>query len=327
MTPNCPVLQQYIGHTGHIREIRLVPYSFTFDRKEREANSTILSGADGMAILWDVRSSAKLNQYSVGSDICAVEVLPGSSFLVGTKDTKVRLFSFGGGTAAKTFSGHTNYVNCLKYLLDGTFLSGSDDDKIIRWNIETGVKMMTYTGHTHNVNALEVLGDGIFISGAGDYKVKRWSVTSSSAMETYTVGGEVYAVAVIDDTNFLAAGDDKIISQFKVGTLTPVFKYNQVHIRNIEALLLVNSAIISNGSDGCSYRWELGRKDPVTTYYLGGDIYTAAYIGDGTFVNGGTDRLIKRFSINGNNNYVAFVSFPLSRLYFSFFFHILLFNI
>ncbi len=301
MPSNCPVLQQYSGHTSDVYSLRVVPYSFSLDG-ERGANSTFISGeGDSKVILWDVSSSTKLGQYSFGDIVSAVEVLPDSSFLAGTYDNKILLFKFTGTTASKTFSGHTGGVKCLRYLGDGTFLSGSGDNKIMRWDIQSGVRKMTYAGHTNWVNTLEVMVDGTFLSGAGDKTVKRWRVASPSAMETYNVGEWVSSSAVVDENNFLAAGG-KVIKGFKIGTLNPVFQYNQVHTSAISSLLLVGSVIISSGEDGVSYRWELGRKDPFTKFTHGGTIHSSTNIGDGTFVTGGRDNMVKRFALHGNSS-------------------------
>jgi WD40 repeat protein len=315
IAPNCPVVQQYSGHMNPIRDLLVIPYSFTLDGKPREANSTILSGAeDGKVMMWDVSSgSTNLKEFYIGNalsyPVTAVELLPGSAFLE-TGDYKIRLFSFGGVSATKTFIGHSSYVQCLKYLGDGTFLSGAGDMTIIRWNIQTGVKMMTFPGHTGAVYALEAMRDGTFISGAGDGKVKRWKLGTAVAMETYATGSSVNALAVLDDSNFLTAGYDYVIKQFKMGTLTPVFQYDQIHTNVIGRLMLVDSSIISSGFDGYSYRWVLGRKDPVTKYIHGGFIFSSAYIGDGTFITGGnSDNLIKRFSLYGNDTVVYMLCF------------------
>ncbi len=161
--------------------------------------------------------------------------------------------------------------------------------------------MMTYTGHTSWVETLEVMVDGTFLSGAGDNKVKRWRVTSQFAIETYNVGDWVNFLAVVDDSNFLAAGYN-IIKGFQIGTLNPVFQYNQVHTSSISHLFLVGNVVISSGEDGFSYRWELGRKDPLTKFTHGGTIRSFSNIGDGTFVTGGEDRMIKRFTLDGEES-------------------------
>ena len=89
MPSNCPVLQEYSGHTDYVDSLRVVPYSFSLDGEERGANSTFISGAsDSKVMLWDVRSSTKLMQFTVGSVVNAVEVLPDSSFLVGQRITR-----------------------------------------------------------------------------------------------------------------------------------------------------------------------------------------------------------------------------------------------
>ncbi len=304
MPSNCPVMQEYSGHTSPVKALRVVPYSFSLEGEERGANSTFISGAvDSKVILWDVISSTKLGQYSIGSLVFAVEVLPDSSFLAGTDDGKIRLFKFTGTTASKTFSGHTSSVTCLRYLGDGTFLSGSGDKSIMRWDIESGVKMMTYAGHMDYVSTLEVMVDGTFLSGSGG-RVKRWRVTSPWAMETYNVGDSVHSLAVVDGSNFLVAvaGYGNVIRGFKIGTPNSVFQYNQVHTSGIYSLFLVGNVIISSGGDGFSYRWELGRKDPITKFTHEVTMYSSSNIGDGTFVTGGDDRMIRRFSLDGKKS-------------------------
>jgi hypothetical protein len=71
---------------------------------------------------------------------------------------------------------------------------------------------------------------------------------------------------------------------------------------------LVGNVIISSGRDGFSFRWEVGRKDPLTKFTSGGEIYSSSNIGDGTFVTGGTDNVIKRFSLDGNQSILIYPS-------------------
>jgi WD40 repeat protein len=303
MPSNCPAVQEYSGHTSAVKSLRVVPYSFSLDGEERGANSTFISGAsDGKMVLWDLSSSNQLKQYSISGYLHCLEVLPDSSFLAGTDDFKIRLYKFAVATAFKAFSGHSRDVTCLRSLGDGTFISGSWDKSIMRWNVQSGVRMMTYTGHTEAVNTLEVMQDGTFISGSDDGKVKRWSVTSPSAIETYTVGDYVYALAVVDDRTFLSAGFDRMIKGFKIGTLNPVFLNSQALFFPIRCLLFADNFIISSGDDGFSYRWELGRKDPLTKFTHGGSILSSSLIGDGTYVTGAYDKVIKRFRLEGKES-------------------------
>jgi WD40 repeat protein len=305
LAPNCPVVQEYTGHTDGVYDLLLIPFSFTLNGQERGANTTFLSGGqDSKVIMWDATSAApnsKLREYFIGSYVNAVEVLPDSSFLAGTADKKIRLFGFGGSAASKTFTGHTGWISCIKYLGDGTFVSGSSDFKVIRWSMQEGTKLMTYSGHDFWVTTLELLKDGTFLSGSYDTYVKRWTATSPVEMEAYTYGNKVYTVAVVDESTFIAAGDGNVIWQFKVGTLTPVFKYKQAHSNRIRRLLSMGGAIISSGYDGFSFRWEIGRDDPVSKFIHGaGWIEALSDGGDGTFITGGTDKLIKRFNSYGN---------------------------
>ncbi len=164
-----------------------------------------------------------------------------------------------------TYTGHTNWVNCLALLPDGSFLSGSNDYKIRRWNLSSPSSIETYNFPTY-VKSIEVLSSSFFLVAGG-------STTSSS------------------------------LRKFKIGTLSSVFTFTPVHTQQITSIsLLPDLSFVTGGGDGLLLRWVDGIKDPVTNYPNPGNvrIWSTATLTDGSLVAGLSNTEISRHKTNGN---------------------------
>ena len=86
------------------------------------------------------------------------------------------------GSQTAVFSGHTDYINTLKYSSDGTFLvSGSTDETIKLWDVQTGGIIKTLFGHTHTVYSVSLSADNTMIASASaDGTICLWNIKTGS---------------------------------------------------------------------------------------------------------------------------------------------------
>ena len=75
--------------------------------------------------------------------------------------------------AKRTLTGHTERVNCVRWISDDSFVSGSSDKKVILWSKqEISAKL---EGHTGSVTVADGLKEkGLIISASTDSTLKFW---------------------------------------------------------------------------------------------------------------------------------------------------------
>lgn len=69
--------------------------------------------------------------------------------LTASLDRTLRLWSLATGRLERTFSGHTEGVQCCAFSPDGTLCLSASQDRTVRlWNLATGRQMFCFEGHT-----------------------------------------------------------------------------------------------------------------------------------------------------------------------------------
>ena len=83
------------------------------------------------------------------------------------------------------FSGHTDWVYCLTFSLDGTLLvSGSYDKTVKLWDVQTGGVINTFHGHTDEVLSVFISADLTMIaSGSEDNKICLWGIQTEECLQ------------------------------------------------------------------------------------------------------------------------------------------------
>ncbi|KAJ1673326.1 ubiquitin-binding SDF ubiquitin ligase complex subunit met30, partial [Spiromyces aspiralis] len=82
----------------------------------------------------------------------------GRILCVGGQSGELRVFDTAKGTVF-TLPGHSDWVNCIRFVSDRTLLSCSDDGTIKVWDLDTRQCVSTLTGHTHHVQWIHLLDD------------------------------------------------------------------------------------------------------------------------------------------------------------------------
>ena len=82
------------------------------------------------------------------------------------------------GSQVAILSGHTTWVICLAFSLDGTLLSSGSEDRTVKlWDVQTGGVINTFHGHTSGVWSVSISTDSTMIaSGSDDRTIRLWGI-------------------------------------------------------------------------------------------------------------------------------------------------------
>jgi len=144
---------------------------------------------------------------------CVAAFPEDGTFVSGSDDGTLRLWTKDAEASLRTFEGHTQPVTCVATFADGTFVSGSADNTIRLWDKATGETLRTFTCHTGWINCLATYPDGTFLSGSSDRTLRLWNKTTGATIQSY-VGhtSVVLCVATFDDGTFVSGASDMGVS-------------------------------------------------------------------------------------------------------------------
>lgn len=96
---------------------------------------------------------------------------------------------------SKTYQGHTNFVNCVRYAPDGSvFISGSSDKRACIFDGKTGDHIGELGSPAHNggIYGLSFSPDSRqVLTVSGDKTAKIWDVETKSVVSTFNMGSDV----------------------------------------------------------------------------------------------------------------------------------------
>ena len=104
---------------------------------------------------------------------------------VGLESGDITILDRTTGSQVAIFSGHTDWVYCLTFSLDGTLLvSGSYDKTVKLWDVQTGGVINTFHGHTDEVLSVFISADLTMIaSGSEDNKICLWGIQTEECLQ------------------------------------------------------------------------------------------------------------------------------------------------
>ncbi|KAJ9500683.1 beta transducin [Exophiala xenobiotica] len=192
-------------------------------------------GANESVLVWDLKKSERVGNWTVEGNNAAVTVICRSEtdpdvFAVGYEDGKIRIWDSRTATVIITFNGHKTAVTQLKFDRSGVRLaSGSRDTDIILWDLVAEVGLYRLRGHKDEITSLNFLStgsedtptgevqeddsglDSFLLSTSKDALIKVWDLSTQHCIETHVTqtNGECWALGLMkEDGGCITAGND-----------------------------------------------------------------------------------------------------------------------
>ncbi|CAL7943581.1 unnamed protein product [Xylocopa violacea] len=191
----------------------------------KRGNYILSAGVDKTTIIWDAESGQCTQQFCFH---CApaldVDWQTNTSFASCSTDQCIHVCKLNVDKPIKSFQGHTNEVNAIKWDPQGNLLASCSDDMSLKiWSMKQDTWVHDLQAHskeiytikwsptgpgTHNPNMNLTLASASF-----DSTVRLWDVDKGACIHTLTKHTEpVYSVAFSPDGKFLASGSfDKCV--------------------------------------------------------------------------------------------------------------------
>lgn len=206
----------------------------------RKGNYILSAGVDKTTIIWDAASGQATQQFSFHTaPALDVDWQSNNCFASCSTDKSIHLCQLGTDHPIRTYQGHTNEVNAIKWDPSGSLLASCSDDMSLKiWTHKHDNWLHDLKAHekeiytikwsptgpaTHNPNRNLVLASASF-----DSSVRLWEVEHGKCLYKLTRHLDpVYSVSFSPDGKYIASGSfDKCIHIWSVdtGMLTSSFR-------------------------------------------------------------------------------------------------------
>lgn len=205
----------------------------------KRGNHILSAGVDKTTIIWDASSGNCTQQFAFHSaPALDVDWQSNISFASCSTDQCIHVCKLGAEKPIKTFQGHTNEVNAIKWDPQGQLLASCSDDMTLKiWSMRQDHCVHDLQAHDKEIYTIKWSPTGpgtnnpnaplILASASFDSTVRLWDVEQGTCIHTLTKHQEpVYSVAFSPDGKFLASGSfDKCVHIWNVQTGSLVHSY------------------------------------------------------------------------------------------------------
>ncbi|KAL5279844.1 TBL1XR1 family protein [Megaselia abdita] len=206
----------------------------------KRGNYILSAGVDRTTIIWDASTGQCTQQFSF-HDAPALDVdwQTNNSFASCSTDKQIHVCKLGVEKPIKSFHGHSNEVNAIKWDPQGQLLASCSDDMTLKiWSMKQETCVHDLQAHNKEIYTIKWSPTGpgtqnpntklILASASFDSTVRLWDVERGACIHTLTKHTEpVYSVAFSPDGKHLASGSfDKCVHIWstETGQLTHSYK-------------------------------------------------------------------------------------------------------
>lgn len=206
----------------------------------KKGNYILSAGVDKTTIIWDAHNGTCQQQFSFHTaPALDVDWQNDTSFASCSTDQKIHVCRLGFQLPIKTFQGHQNEVNAIKWDPQGKLLASCSDDMTLKiWSLSRDTWVHNLQAHAKEIYTIKWSPTGpgtnnpnsnlILASASFDSTVRLWDVERGECLHTLSRHTEpVYSVAFSPDGKYLATGSfDKCVNIWDIasGELVHVYK-------------------------------------------------------------------------------------------------------
>lgn len=205
----------------------------------KKGNYILSAGVDKTTIIWDSSSGRCTQQFAFhNAPALDVDWQNNQTFASCSTDQCIHVCKLGSDKPIKTFQGHTNEVNAIKWDPQGNLLASCSDDMTLKiWNLKQDTWVHDLQAHSKEIYTIKWSPTGagtknpnanlILASASFDSTVILWDVERGTCIHKLTRHLEpVYSVAFSPDAKYIASGSfDKCVHIWSVQTGALVHTY------------------------------------------------------------------------------------------------------
>ncbi|MGH0167374.1 UNVERIFIED_CONTAM: hypothetical protein FKN15_008168 [Acipenser sinensis] len=205
----------------------------------KKGNFILSAGVDKTTIIWDAQTGEAKQQFPFHSaPALDVDWQSNNTFASCSTDMCIHVCKLGQDRPIKTFQGHTNEVNAIKWDPTGNLLASCSDDMTLKiWSMKQDTCVHDLQAHNKEIYTIKWSPTGpgtnnpnanlMLASASFDSTVRLWDVDRGICIHTLTKHQEpVYSVAFSPDGRYLASGSfDKCVHIWNTQTGALVHSY------------------------------------------------------------------------------------------------------